>query len=162
MFSDFKHVRLAENSAYSHDTHVKHFYTQAITSHRCRPLIMDAVFPTAASSAECRSSSASAGAAISAPVAASQPTRRSRLQRSERLQSDQSASSTTSNSNSAGNGSYSSWETLVRDSFGHVAWPVKITSWELVTDRAESVPKTRYPILWVRVNVVFACVPRIL
>lgn len=52
---------------------------------------------------------------------------RGRLQRSERLHSDNSTS-------------YSSWETLVRDSFGHIAWPIRITSWELVNDKAESVP----------------------
>ncbi len=53
---------------------------------------------------------------------------RGRLQRSERLHSDNSATS------------YSSWETLVRDSFGHIAWPIRITSWELVNDTPEKVP----------------------
>lgn len=68
------------------------------------------------------------------------PTRRGRLQRSERLLSDHS------NTSSAGggvSGSYSSWEALVRDSFGHVAWPMKITSWELVSDREAAVQRVR-------------------
>lgn len=56
----------------------------------------------------------------------SSPRRRARLQRSERLQSDV-------------NTPYSSWEALVRDSFGQIAWPIRITSWELV-DGNEVVP----------------------
>ncbi|XP_055295173.1 GTPase-activating Rap/Ran-GAP domain-like protein 3 isoform X2 [Sitodiplosis mosellana] len=55
------------------------------------------------------------------------PKRRARLQRSERLHSDSHTP-------------YSSWEALVRDSFGHIAWPIKITSWELLTDNADVVP----------------------
>lgn len=55
------------------------------------------------------------------------PRRRARLQRSERLQSDV-------------NTPYSSWEALVRDSFGQIAWPIRITSWELVADGNEVVP----------------------
>lgn len=58
------------------------------------------------------------------------PKRRARLQRSERLHSDSHTP-------------YSSWEALVRDSFGHIAWPIKITSWELVMDGGDVVP-TRY------------------
>ncbi|XP_050068200.1 GTPase-activating Rap/Ran-GAP domain-like protein 3 isoform X1 [Anopheles maculipalpis] len=55
------------------------------------------------------------------------PRRRARLQRSERLQSDHSQSSP----------SYSSWEALIRDSFGQIVWPIRITSWEMVqSDRA--------------------------
>uniref|UniRef100_A0A182LZH6 Uncharacterized protein n=1 Tax=Anopheles culicifacies TaxID=139723 RepID=A0A182LZH6_9DIPT len=50
------------------------------------------------------------------------PRRRARLQRSERLQSDHSQSSP----------SYSSWEALIRDSFGQIVWPIRITSWEMV------------------------------
>lgn len=60
--------------------------------------------------------------------ASSSPRKKGRLQRSERLQSDSSASS------------YASWEALVRESFGQVAWPIKITSWELVDDRIQIVP----------------------
>lgn len=55
------------------------------------------------------------------------PKRRGRLQRSERLLSDSHTP-------------YSSWEALVRDSFGHIAWPIKITSWELVMDGSDVVP----------------------
>ena len=59
------------------------------------------------------------------------PRRRARLQRSERLQSETQTP-------------YSSWEALVRDSFGQIAWPIKITSWELVVDRPDShLPTTR-------------------
>lgn len=58
------------------------------------------------------------------------PKRRARLQRSERLHSDSHTP-------------YSSWEALVRDSFGHIAWPIKITSWELFMDGSDVVP-TRY------------------
>lgn len=54
------------------------------------------------------------------------PKRRARLQRSERLHSDSHTP-------------YSSWEALVRDSFGHIVWPIKITSWELV-DGSDVVP----------------------
>lgn len=84
------------------------------------------------------------------PSAEAPPTtRRGRLQRSERLLSDHSGSSQTGSNapavatTAAGGGSYSSWEALVRDSFGHVAWPMKITSWELVADREEAVPRVR-------------------
>ncbi|KFB52835.1 hypothetical protein ZHAS_00021105 [Anopheles sinensis] len=52
------------------------------------------------------------------------PRRRARLQRSERLQSD--------NSQSSHSPSYSSWEALIRDSFGQIVWPIRITSWEVV------------------------------
>uniref|UniRef100_A0A182UVR3 Uncharacterized protein n=1 Tax=Anopheles merus TaxID=30066 RepID=A0A182UVR3_ANOME len=52
------------------------------------------------------------------------PRRRARLQRSERLQSDHSQSSQSP--------SYSSWEALIRDSFGQIVWPIRITSWEMV------------------------------
>lgn len=52
---------------------------------------------------------------------------RARLQRSERSHSD---SRTT----------YSSWEALVRDSFGHIACPIQITSWELIMDGSDVVP----------------------
>ncbi len=62
----------------------------------------------------------------STSTAAPSPRRRARLQRSERLHSESSTP-------------YSSWEALIRDSFGQIAWPIKITSWELVTD-TDSVP----------------------
>lgn len=88
------------------------------------------------------------------------PHRRCRLQRSERLQSGGSDSSPTppnsahshgssgSGSSSGGGsgglgGQYSSWEVLIRDSFGQIAWPIKFTSWELIDDNnklKESVP----------------------
>lgn len=54
--------------------------------------------------------------------------KKGKLQRSERLQSDSSTSS------------MSSWETLLKESLGHVAWPIKIKSWELVDDRGDKVP----------------------
>ncbi|XP_049279711.1 GTPase-activating Rap/Ran-GAP domain-like protein 3 isoform X1 [Anopheles funestus] len=56
------------------------------------------------------------------------PRRRARLQRSERLQSDHSQSSP----------SYSSWEALIRDSFGQIVWPIRITSWEMVQNERTS------------------------
>lgn len=59
------------------------------------------------------------------------PRRRARLQRSERLHSETHTP-------------YSSWEALVRDSFGQIAWPIKITSWELMVDRASGPPTTRW------------------
>lgn len=72
------------------------------------------------------------------------PHRRCRLQRSERLQSGgesptppNSAHSQSSSSSAGGGGSggqYSSWEVLIRDSFGQIAWPIKFTSWELIDD----------------------------
>jgi hypothetical protein len=55
------------------------------------------------------------------------PRRRARLQRSERLQSETS---------------YSLWEALIRDSFGQVAWPIRITSWEVVNDAAAAAAET--------------------
>lgn len=58
------------------------------------------------------------------------PRRRQRLQRSERLHS----------ASSGDNGQYASWEALVRESFGHIAWPIKITSWELTVDGVDVVP----------------------
>lgn len=61
------------------------------------------------------------------PLSGASPRRRARLQRSERLHSDSHTP-------------FSSWETLVKDSFGQIAWPIKITSWELVVDRGEVVP----------------------
>lgn len=64
--------------------------------------------------------------AAASTSAAPSPRRRARLQRSERLHSESSTP-------------YSSWEALIRDSFGQIAWPIKITSWELVTD-TECVP----------------------
>ncbi|GAB0088028.1 uncharacterized protein DMENIID0001_024040 [Sergentomyia squamirostris] len=60
----------------------------------------------------------------------SSPQRRTRLQRSERVPGATSNDSPT----------YSSWETLVRDSFGQITWPIRLTSWELVNDPAEIVP----------------------
>ena len=47
------------------------------------------------------------------------PKRRARLQRSERLQSDTS---------------FSPLEALIRDSFGQIVWPIRITSWESVNN----------------------------
>lgn len=82
----------------------------------------------------------------------SSPTRRYRLQRSERLQSGSDSptppNSAHSHSSSGGSGcgggggggsgrnsgQYSSWEVLIRDSFGQIAWPIKFTSWELIDD----------------------------
>lgn len=65
-------------------------------------------------------------AANTSTAASASPRRRGRLQRSERLHSESSTP-------------YSSWEALIRDSFGQIAWPIKITSWELVTE-ADTVP----------------------
>ncbi|KAL5275099.1 GARNL3 family protein [Megaselia abdita] len=62
------------------------------------------------------------------PEPSSSKKKRSKLQRSERLHSDSS------------NSSMSSWETLLKESFGHVAWPIKIKSWELVDDHGQKVP----------------------
>lgn len=72
----------------------------------------------------------------------SSPQRRCRLQRSERLQSGSDSptppNSAHSHSSSGGSGrnsgQYSSWEVLIRDSFGQIAWPIKFTSWELIDD----------------------------
>ncbi|XP_058447300.1 GTPase-activating Rap/Ran-GAP domain-like protein 3 isoform X3 [Malaya genurostris] len=61
------------------------------------------------------------------------PRRRARLQRSERLQSDNSSSSPSS---------YSAWETLIRDSFGQIAWPIRITSWELTSSSSSGTTST--------------------
>lgn len=97
--------------------------------------------PTSASSPSPSSSSPSSTATPSLPVAVGSgsgagagagtghqgslsPRRRARLQRSERLQSESSQSSQSP--------SYSSWEALIRDSFGQIVWPIRITSWELV------------------------------
>ncbi|XP_055677387.1 GTPase-activating Rap/Ran-GAP domain-like protein 3 isoform X3 [Lutzomyia longipalpis] len=63
----------------------------------------------------------------------SSPQRRTRLQRSERLPGPASSESNATST-------YSSWETLVRDSFGQITWPIRLTSWELVNDPAEIVP----------------------
>lgn len=74
------------------------------------------------------------------------PHRRCRLQRSERLQSggDSPTPPSSAHSHSAGGGGgasagqYSSWEVLIRDSFGQIAWPIKFTSWELIDDNNKS------------------------
>lgn len=55
------------------------------------------------------------------------PKRRSRLQRSTRLQPEQPSSS-----------GYSTWEALIRDSFGQIVWPIRITSWDLTTSQSQS------------------------
>ncbi|XP_055846645.1 GTPase-activating Rap/Ran-GAP domain-like protein 3 isoform X2 [Episyrphus balteatus] len=55
--------------------------------------------------------------------------KKGRLQRSQRLPTDNVSIT-----------SYSAWEALIKESFGQVAWPVKITSWELVDDRVKAVP----------------------
>uniref|UniRef100_A0A1B0A0Z8 Uncharacterized protein n=1 Tax=Glossina pallidipes TaxID=7398 RepID=A0A1B0A0Z8_GLOPL len=67
--------------------------------------------------------------------------KKGRLQRSERLQTQESAtSSTNSNNSSATSTTFSAWEALVKESFGQIAWPIKITSWELVDDKVKIVP----------------------
>lgn len=53
--------------------------------------------------------------------------KKGKLQRSERLQSETS------------NSSMSAWEALLKESFGNVAWPIKIKSWELVDDIGQKV-----------------------
>ncbi|XP_052567253.1 GTPase-activating Rap/Ran-GAP domain-like protein 3 isoform X2 [Culex pipiens pallens] len=58
--------------------------------------------------------------------------RRGRLQRSERLQSDGSSASVSQHQNP----SYSSLEALIRDSFGQIVWPIRITSWDLLNNAA--------------------------
>lgn len=72
-------------------------------------------------------SGGSGGFSMPSSLTKSSPKRRAKLQRSERLCSDSHTP-------------YSSWETLVRDSFGQVAWPIKITSWELVENVSDVVP----------------------
>lgn len=79
--------------------------------------------------------------APTSPISGASPRRRARLQRSERLHSDSHTP-------------YSSWETLVRDTFGHIAWPIKITSWELVVDGNDVVP-TRYVSIKLTYNFIF-------
>uniref|UniRef100_A0A1A9W664 Uncharacterized protein n=1 Tax=Glossina brevipalpis TaxID=37001 RepID=A0A1A9W664_9MUSC len=72
--------------------------------------------------------------------------KKGRLQRSERLQTQESAaSSTNSNNTSAQSTTFSAWEALVKESFGQIAWPIKITSWELVDDKVKIVPTSKYP-----------------
>lgn len=67
--------------------------------------------------------------------------KKGRLQRSERLQTVDSGSNSSSGNNSTSTPtSYSAWEALVKESFGQIAWPIKITSWELVDDRVKVVP----------------------
>lgn len=56
--------------------------------------------------------------------------RRGRLQRSERLQSDGSSQ----------HQSYSSLEALIRDSFGQIVWPIRITSWDLLNSAGAGIP----------------------
>ncbi|XP_067641103.1 GTPase-activating Rap/Ran-GAP domain-like protein 3 isoform X1 [Eurosta solidaginis] len=73
--------------------------------------------------------------------------KKGRLQRSERLQTLDNSSTNCSSSTSGGNAtttptSYSAWEALVKESFGHIAWPIKITSWELVDERVKIVPNS--------------------
>lgn len=71
--------------------------------------------------------------------------KKGRLERSERLQT---VDNSTSNSGASLNNtattptptSYSAWEALVKESFGQISWPIKITSWELVDDRVKIVP----------------------
>uniref|UniRef100_A0A1A9VUN6 Uncharacterized protein n=1 Tax=Glossina austeni TaxID=7395 RepID=A0A1A9VUN6_GLOAU len=70
--------------------------------------------------------------------------KKGRLQRSERLQTQESAtSSTNSNNSSATSTTFSAWEALVKESFGQIAWPIKITSWELVDDKVKIVPNRK-------------------
>lgn len=67
--------------------------------------------------------------------------KKGRLQRSERLQTLDSSSNNSSGNNSTTTPtSFSAWEALVKESFGQIAWPIKITSWELVDDRVKVVP----------------------
>lgn len=68
--------------------------------------------------------------------------KKGRLQRSERLHTvDNGGSNSSSGNNSTSTPtSYSAWEALVKESFGQIAWPIKITSWELVDDRVKVVP----------------------
>lgn len=56
--------------------------------------------------------------------------RRGRLQRSERLHSDGSSQQQ----------SYSSLEALIRDSFGQIVWPIRITSWDLLNSGGAGIP----------------------
>lgn len=70
--------------------------------------------------------------------------RRARLQRSERLQSDGSSQQS----------SYSSLEALIRDSFGQIVWPIRITSWDLLNNTAArlqpdfTIPRYGSRLLW--------------
>ncbi|XP_039960598.1 GTPase-activating Rap/Ran-GAP domain-like protein 3 isoform X1 [Bactrocera tryoni] len=74
--------------------------------------------------------------------------KKGRLERSERLQtvdnSNANYSAATSNNTTTTPTptSYSAWEALVKESFGQIAWPIKITSWELVDDRVKIVPNS--------------------
>uniref|UniRef100_A0A182QIN2 Uncharacterized protein n=1 Tax=Anopheles farauti TaxID=69004 RepID=A0A182QIN2_9DIPT len=86
------------------------------------------VQPVAVTACPGTGSNPSNGPAGSGTQSSLSPRRRARLQRSERLQSDHSSQS-----------SYSSWEALIRDSFGQIVWPIRITSWEMVqSDRIGS------------------------
>lgn len=81
------------------------------------------------------------------------PHRRYRLQRSERLHSGSDSptppksAAHSHNRGGGGSGQYSSWEVLIRDSFGHIAWPIKFTSWELIDDGNQL--KDSVPTRWV-------------
>lgn len=70
--------------------------------------------------------------------------KKGRLERSKRLQTvDNSTSNYTaasSNNTTTTPTSYSAWEGLVKESFGQIAWPITLTSWELVDDRVNIVP----------------------
>ncbi|KAI9589815.1 hypothetical protein GQX74_007983 [Glossina fuscipes] len=70
--------------------------------------------------------------------------KKGRLQRSERLQTQESATSSTNSNNSSATSTttFSAWEALVKESFGQIAWPIKITSWELVDDKVKIVPNS--------------------
>uniref|UniRef100_W8AJE0 GTPase-activating Rap/Ran-GAP domain-like protein 3 n=1 Tax=Ceratitis capitata TaxID=7213 RepID=W8AJE0_CERCA len=73
--------------------------------------------------------------------------KKGRLQRSERLltidnivtncSSGEVKSSTTTIPTA-----YSPWEAFVKESFGQIAWPIKITSWESADDRVKIVPNS--------------------
>ncbi|XP_059224080.1 GTPase-activating Rap/Ran-GAP domain-like protein 3 isoform X1 [Stomoxys calcitrans] len=69
--------------------------------------------------------------------------KKGRLQRSERLQTvDSSSNNSSANNSTTTPTSFSAWEALVKESFGQIAWPIKITSWELVDDRVKVVPNS--------------------
>ncbi|XP_029409205.2 GTPase-activating Rap/Ran-GAP domain-like protein 3 isoform X2 [Bactrocera dorsalis] len=76
--------------------------------------------------------------------------KKGRLERSERLQTvdNSTANYSAAHSNNTTTTptptltSYSAWEALVKESFGQIAWPIKITSWELVDDQVKIVPNS--------------------
>ncbi|XP_062711925.1 GTPase-activating Rap/Ran-GAP domain-like protein 3 isoform X3 [Aedes albopictus] len=92
--------------------------------------------PLESSSAAPTVSTATSTAGVHQPAQATSlsPRRRARLQRSERLQSENSQSSPASSSAAT----YPAWEALIRDSFGQIVWPIRITSWELTSSNTST------------------------